>query len=83
MDEPCFSSEFWVVCKVEVWLGHIGRVPENHLPGSTLLHPQLSETHTDIDVVPGRGHDNATRPGDDSGVAVDAHPSSSSVSDLY
>jgi hypothetical protein len=35
---------------------------------------QLGEAHTDVDVVPGRGHDDATRPGDDSGVAVNAHP---------
>ena len=74
MDEPCFSSEFWVVCKVDVWLGHLGRLPEDHPPGSALLHPEFGEADTNVDVLPGRGHKDATRPRDDPGVAVDAHP---------
>jgi hypothetical protein len=49
-------------------------VPEKHPPSSALLHPQLGEAHTDVDVVPGGGHDEATRPGDDPRVAVNAHP---------
>jgi hypothetical protein len=77
------SGRAWELVRSEFGLGHIGRVPENHLPGSTLLHPQLGETHTDIDVVPGRSHDNATRPGDDSVSPWTRTPRSSSVSDLY
>ncbi len=74
MDEPWFSSEFWVVCKVDVWLGHLGRLPEDHPRGSALLHPEFGEADTNVDVLPGRGQKDATRPRDDRGVAVDAHP---------